>query len=530
MSLLDDITARLGALPAEQRAAVLRDAMHATAGRKFIPSPGPQTEAYFCKADCLLYGGSAGGGKSSLISGLALDAHSRTLIVRRQVGDLDPIIDEVLKLYGSRDGFNGSVPQRLRFGTGKQIKFGGVTGVDDWQKFQGDPRDLLAVDEAAQFIEFQIRMLMAWVRTDIVGQRRRTVLASNPPLQSQGDYLIGMFRPWLDLTHPDPARHGELRWFVTDPDGKDMEVPDATPHPFPGQREPALPQSRTFIPASFRDNPYLMHDSKYQAQLDSLPEPMRSALRDGNFMAARQDSEWQVIPTQWIREAQARWSPEPPRHAPMSCLAVDVAQGGGDTTTLAARYDDWFAPLEQHPGSATPTGNEVAGLVIAKRRNGCTVVVDVGGGYGGATIMRLKDNGIDATAHNGAKASVRRTKDNQLGFFNYRAEVAWRLREALDPGQDGGATMALPDDPELVSDLTADQYEITSRGIKVKTKDDVIATLGRSPDKGDAVKMAWSTGPKLMTHGNAWRDYGKTMAPGRKVTVQMGHQAARRGR
>lgn len=527
---LDDVLSKLSALPPEKREAIAKEAMKATGDRKFIPSPGPQTEAYFSKADVLLYGGAAGGGKSALLAGIAIEEHLRTLIVRRQVGDLDPIIDEVIKIHGSREGFNGSIPQKLRMGEGKQITFGGVAQPGDWAKFQGNARDLLGVDEAAQFLENQIRMLMAWVRTDVVGQRTRTILASNPPIEAQGDYLIGMFGPWLDTTHANPAQPGELRWFVTDPDGKDMEVSGPEPVKFPGVDEIALPKSRTFIPAALRDNPFLTHDTQYKAQLDTLPEPMRSALRDGNFLLARKDSDFQVIPTQWIREAQARWEPEPPAHAPMSALASDIAQGGGDDTTLVARYDGWFSEIEAHPGSETPTGNEVAGLIISKRRNGAAIIIDMGGGYGGATMMRLKDNGIDVVGHKGSEKSVRKTVDQQFGFFNKRAELYWRFREALDPAQDGGSHIALPDDPQLVSDLTAPRFTITPTGIKITPKVDVVKELGRSPDRGDCVVMAQSAGPRLQTHGNQWRKFASQQGGSKTVNVKMGRSAARRQR
>lgn len=536
MSLLDDLTARLGALQPDQLAALSKDVMAATKGRKFIPSPGPQTEAWFCKADLLMYGGSGGGGKSAFIAGLATDEHRRSLIIRKHYSDLikgGGLVDEVLKFHGSRAGFNGSPPAMLRFGDGRVITFGGVNNPGDEEKFQGQPRDLLAVDEATQMLEYQIRFLMGWVRSEVPGQNCRTVLATNPPLSATGDWIIGMFRPWLDLTHHNPAKAGELRWYVTDPDGKDFEVDGPQPYLFPGTAKPVHPMSRTFIPAKLADNPFLSHDTKYAAAQDSFPEPLRSAIRDGNFMLSRQDSEWQVIPTDWIRQAQARWTPEPPKHAPMSCLAVDIAQGGSDDTILQARYDAWFPPALRFPGSATPTGNEVAGLVVANRRNACTIVVDVGGGYGGATLMRLRDNQIEGVvAHNGASASVRRTADGQLGFYNYRAECIWRFREALDPSQDGGSSVALPDSPMLVSDLTTPRYEITQRGIKVETKEDVVKRLGRSTDEGDAVVMAWSKGPKVATHGNQWRKFSAEQGTGgrRPMTVNLGHAAARRTR
>lgn len=523
MSVNDYIEA-LTRLSPEDRESVVKDVLKATEGRKFIPSPGPQTEAWFCKADVLLYGGEAGGGKTGLLCGLALEEHTNSLLMRRNGVDMEGpggIIEETLRLNGTRDGYSGKPPPVLKTGN-RQIMFGAATNIGDEQKYQGRARDFLGIDEATQFAETQIRFLMGWMRTINPNQRVRVVLATNPPMDSTGDWVVSMFAPWLDATHPNPAMPGELRWFVTTADG-DIEVDSSAPYEIEG--EVLDPISRTFIPAKLGDNPFIDR-VQYQRQLDALPEPYRSSARDGNFMAARQDSEWQVFPTQWIKEAQARWTPEPPEHAPMSAIAVDIAQGGNDTSTFAARYDHWFAPVDQVPGKDTPTGNEIAGLVIAKRRNGCAIVVDVGGGYGGATLMRLKDNGIEATGHNGANESIKRTADQQLGFYNKRAQIAWSLREALDPAQDGGSVIALPPDPELMSDLTADMYEITSRGIKIKSKDDVIATLGRSPDKGDAVKMAHAYGPRLMTHGNKWRDYGRQNAGhgGPKVVMSRSNQ------
>lgn len=529
---LEDVLSRLGALPEAARADVTAQAMAATAKRKFIPSPGPQTDAWFSKADLMLYGGAGGGGKSSLLAGLALEEHRRTLFVRKSYSDLQKgggLIDEVLKFHGSRDGFNGSAPAKLRFGDDRVITFGGVHNPGDEENFQGQPRDLLGIDEAVYLSEYQVRFLMGWVRSEVPGQRTRTILATNPPLSSDGTWIIGMFRPWLDLTHPKPAKSGELRWFVRDPDGKDMEVDGPSPVQFAGQERPSLPQSRTFIPSMLRDNPFLSHDSKYAATQDNFPEPMRSAIRDGNFMAARQDDAWQVIPTQWIREAQARWTPEPPAHAPMSAIAADIAQGGADQTVLQERYDGWFAPAKVFQGHETPTGNEVAGLIVANRRNNATIILDMGGGYGGATLMRLKDNGIEGIiSHKGAEASVKRSTDGQFGFFNKRSQLYWQMREALDPAQDGGSVIALPDDPELLSDLTAPRYEITARGAKVEAKDDVVARLGRSPDKGDAVVMANAYGSKLQTHGNQWRKFSGESGGSREITVNQSHAARRR--
>ena len=78
-----------------------------------------------------------------------------------------------------------------------------------------------------------------------------------------------------------------------------------------------------------------------------------------------------------------------------------------------------------------------------------------------------------------------------FGFFETRSQVIWQFREALDPNQDGGSPIALPNDQALMADLTAPTFEVGSRGIKVETKEEIVRRLGRSPDRGDAAVMAW---------------------------------------
>lgn len=501
--MLDDILGRLNALPEAQRKEVVAEAERATAHMRWLPNVGPQTQAYLCPADLLLYGGQAGGGKTGLLLGLALTAHRRTLLMRRQGTELGALIEETIRFNGSREGYNGSSPPKLRTVDGRLIDFGSAKDAGDEQSWQGQAHDLLGLDEATQFLESQVRFLMGWVRTTDEAQRTRVVLASNPPLDASGQWVIGMFRPWLDLTHPKPAKPGELRYFVTDPDGNDMEVDGPEPVQFPGRPNPVKPLSRTFIPAALADNPYLAR-TDYASKLDAMPEPLRSAVRDGNFMAAREDDPWQAIPSDWVRQAQARWTSVPPVGVPLCAMGVDVAQGGGDQTVIARRYDGWYAPMLAVPGAQTPDGKAVAALVIQHRHDRCAVVIDNGGGWGGDAVKHLVANEIDAEAYLGVKPSTARTADRQLPFFNTRAEVYWRFREALDPSQPGGSPIALPPDPELVADLAAPRYSVGPRGIQVEAKEDLVKRLGRSTDRGDAVVMAWRAGPKGPDSGRAW--------------------------
>jgi hypothetical protein len=86
-----------------------------------------------------------------------------------------------------------------------------------------------------------------------------------------------------------------------------------------------------------------------------------------------------------------------------------------------------------------------------------------------------------------------------MPFRNRRSAAIWRFREALDPAQPGGSEVALPDDPELVADLTAPLYDIVNNTIRIESKEHVVERLGRSTDKGDAVVMAWYQGARMAT-------------------------------
>lgn len=490
---LDDILTRLGALSGEEQSALRKDITTRLSDVLWVPNPGPQTEAYFSEADVLLYGGQGGGGKSDLLAGLGMTAHKNSLIMRRQYTDLGALIERVLSINGSRAGFNGSPPPKLRTVDGRLIDFGAAAKIGDEHHWQGQAHDLLAVDEAAQFLEQQIRFLMGWVRPREeadAGIRCRTILASNPPLSAEGEWMIGMFRPWLDRMHPNPAEPGELRWFLTDPDGRDLEVegPDDCRE---WNGEVYIPKSRTFVPARLSDNPTLVRTG-YQATLDAMPEPMRSAIRDGNFMAAREDSEWQVIPTAWVLAAHERWREGKPRGAAMTAMGIDVARGGRDETILAPRYDLWFDELTAVPGRETPNGPSVVALAAGKLRDSAIIGIDVIGiGADAETAFRNAGMAIDPL--NGAERSNRMTRDNSFGFVTKRSEMWWRVREALDP--DYGINLALPPDAKMQADLTAPTFSVRPGQppkIYVESKDDVIKRLGRSTDRGDAVVYAWA--------------------------------------
>lgn len=515
--LLAELVSKLATLPEKERQ-TLFDAAKADKS-VWTPTPGPQTLAYFSKADILLFGGEPGGGKSDLILGLAFNEHQKSLIMRRNYTDLGAIVDRAIEIHGSKKGFNGSPPPSLRINKTQHIEFGAAAKVGDEFHFQGRAHDFIGFDEGTQFAEQQIKFLMGWLRSTNKSQRKRVVIATNPPLTAEGLWVTEMFAPWLNKTYPNPAKFGELRWFITDVDGKDKEVPG------PELVDGVQPLSRTFIPSSVSDNPYLA-GTNYDAQLHAMPEPFRSILM-GRFKTSFRDQPNQVIPTDWIKAAQARWTAAPRIGVPMCAIGVDVAAGGEDETVLAPRYDGWYSPLVVLPGKATPLGSDVAGLIISKRKDNALVIIDVGGGYGNGAFEHMKENNIPVVPYNGANGVETRTKDRQLKFYNKRAETWWRFREALDPDQQGGSTIMLPDDPKLLADLSAPTFEMKTRGILVESKEDIKKRLGRSPDRGDAVVMAYTSGAVFISDGGDWLNRREQIMGKRNPKVLMGRRFAK---
>lgn len=479
--------------------------------RPWRPLPGPQTMAYESQADVIGFGGAAGGGKTDLAIGLALTQHHRTQVFRREGPQLKGIIDRLRELV-SAQLVTGNPPV---YSDGeRQIEFNSMPNLGDETKYQGRPKDLLVIDEAANFLEQQVRFVKGWVRTTKPGQRTRTLLTFNPPTTSEGRWVIDFFAPWLDKKHAlYPTTPGALRYVYVDPEsGKDVWVEDDDARPFvldnsqrvyefdPAQYLPEQiirPESRTFIPSRITDNPFLV-STGYMQQLQALPEPLRSQMLLGDFQAGVGDDPWQVIPTRWVELAQARWR-ERLRKGEMMALGVDVARGGKDNTVLAPRHkteetEHWYDRLQMHPGKETPDGHVVAGLVIAQHRDHAPIHIDVIG-VGASPYDVLNKAGQPVYGINVSEKATTTDKSGRLTFFNLRSQLWWKFRELLDP--ESNAAVCLPPDPELGKELCAPRWDMSGMTIKVESREDIIDRVGRSPDRASAVILASIPTPKV---------------------------------
>jgi len=66
------------------------------------------------------------------------------------------------------------------------------------------------------------------------------VIASNPPVGGEGEWLSVWFAPWVDPLFPAPAAPGELRYACTRADGTTMCVPGPGRHRVDGAELVAL--------------------------------------------------------------------------------------------------------------------------------------------------------------------------------------------------------------------------------------------------------------------------------------------------
>lgn len=516
---LDEFAEYFSELTLEERQALEGDADLATADRIWVPNPGPQTAAFFCEADELFYGGQAGGGKTDLITGLAMTEHERSLILRRQSADTGAIVERMEQVLGHRNGLNNSSPKSWKL-PGRLIDIGGCLLETDKQKYKGRPHDLIGFDEVSDFTESQYRFIIGWNRTTTPGQRARVVAAGNPPTSPEGFWVVRYWAAWLDPNHHHPAKEGELRWYTTI-DGKDVEVEG--PGAIQVGGETVYPKSRTFIRSTLSDNPDL-EATGYDRTLAALPAELRDAYRSGNFKASMPDKPMQLIASDHIQAAMDRWSPDGGLNVPMTTLAHDVALGGqnADGNAYARRHGLWFDEVLKEISPVKLDPIELAARDVALMRDHCTIVIDMGGGYGSGVFSHLKANldGAKIEAHLGSNATAKRTRDGKLGFKNKRAWVYWLLREALEPGL--GVPIALPPDPELKADLAALTWKLTPQGIALVEKTELVKLLGRSPDKGDCVTLAWAYGESGVAVD--WRvRQVLSRAPGQGPKVNLGH-------
>lgn len=185
-----------------------------------------------------------------------------------------------------------------------------------------------------------------------------------------------------------------------------------------------------------------------------------------------------LIPLDWIdRAVKQELKPAEPIE-----LGVDVARYGPDESVWVLRRGPVARIVQVNPMGDTM---ETSGICIQnrKRYKATKVKVDADG-LGAGVFDRLKEQNepaIEMRAGFSASDSER--------FANKRAEWWWGLRERFESGD-----IDIEDDEELISQLSNIKYKINSRGqIQVESKDEMRKRGLPSPDRGDAIMMAFAS-------------------------------------
>jgi hypothetical protein len=226
-----------------------------------------QNQFHSCGADVTLYGGAAGGGKSiallmdALISVIEVPGNT-AMLMRRTYPELEAsLIKKSLELFPREIAKFNDAKHRWSIDTGSGISyiiFGHCEREKDAYDYRSSEWGYLGIDEATSFTQFMFDMLYSRVRSPIKGAHPRARLCSNPGLVGHG-WIKKYFRignkPPNEIWRP-PIEEG-------------MTV---------------LPPSRCFIPASVKDNTYLMEaDPAYIGRLEALPEQQRKMLLYGDW-------------------------------------------------------------------------------------------------------------------------------------------------------------------------------------------------------------------------------------------------------
>jgi hypothetical protein len=244
----------------------------------FKPNPGPQTAFLAATEREVLYGGSAGGGKSYALLADPVRYFSNKnfngILLRRTNDELRELVWKTQELYpliykGAKWSERKS---QWTFPSGARLWLTYLDREDDVLRYQGQAFTWIGFDELTQH-----PTPFAW---NYMRSRLRTTDSSLPLCMRATTNPGGPGHGWVKKMFIDPAP-ANSRFCAKDSDtNEELRYPSS--HARAG--EPLF--YRRFIPARLSDNPYLMSDGQYEANLLSLPENQRRQLLDGDWMVA----------------------------------------------------------------------------------------------------------------------------------------------------------------------------------------------------------------------------------------------------
>lgn len=266
--------------------------LNLTESRRIIrPQEGPQTEFFKNEADIVIFGGSAGGGKTYALLLEALWHYDRpgfTAVLFRknanQVRNPGGLWSESMPIYREFQGNPRESILEWNFPSGALIKFAHLDIEKDKYSWQGSQICLIGFDELTHFSWGQFVYMLSRNRS-ICGIKPYIRATTNPDPDSWVRKFIDW---WIDPEsgYAIPERSGQIRWFIVIND----EIIWSDSKEFLINQYPdSLPKSLSFIASTVYDNKILLQQNpEYLANLQALPRYEREQLLKGN---------WNIRPT-----------------------------------------------------------------------------------------------------------------------------------------------------------------------------------------------------------------------------------------
>ena len=256
------------------------------------PQPGPQTAFLEARADIVIAGGAAGGGKTYALLLEPLrhikNAEAGVVFFRRtypQITAEGGLWDDAGDLYPQLGGVSNETELSYTFPSGMRIKMAHMQHAKDRFQWKGAQVPVIMFDQLEDFEDDQFWYLLSRNRSARAGFGPYVRATCNPVPDDDavGGWLNTLVAWWIDQEtgYAIPERSGVVRWFVRINDEMVWADDKAT---LEGQHPDAPPRSLTFIPATLKDNPILERaDPAYRGWLMALPAFERERLLMGNW-------------------------------------------------------------------------------------------------------------------------------------------------------------------------------------------------------------------------------------------------------
>ena len=369
------------------------------------PQSGPQERCLRSSADIILFGGSAGGGKTWAELAFPLrfiETKGFGCVIFRknsnQITNEGGLWDESRNMYSGIEGaelkkgemawvFHGENGEVL-----SRISFRHIERDEEVYNFQGSQIAGIEFDELTHFSRFIFFYMLSRNRS-MCGVKPYVLATCNPDADS---WVAEFISWWIDQEtgYAIPERSGAIRWMIRRNDvvyWADTKKELVEKFELKTPEEMEEPRSVTFIASSVYDNQALLKvNPQYLANLKALPEVERERLLHGN---------WKIKPSGGLYFKRTQVG------GYLSVVPNDVI--------FWTRTWDLAATSEDEKGEPAYT----AGVLMGKRKNGRYIVADV-------VNLRLSANDVRQT--------IRLTA--QKDEVKYKRV---RVRIPQDPGQAG---------------------------------------------------------------------------------------------